>query len=81
MTRSSEDNMSAVAGEVNQMDVDYGKNFKILNPNDQIKGKTRKHISRLDMSVALRFVSFQNCRQSCGTSQQIEVTSSSMQID
>jgi hypothetical protein len=50
MTRSSEDNMSAVAGEVNQMDVDYGKNFKILNPNDQIKGKTRKHISRLDMT-------------------------------
>jgi hypothetical protein len=44
MTRSTEDNMSAVAGEVNQMDVDYGKNFKILNPNDQIKGKTRKHI-------------------------------------
>lgn len=38
MTRSSEDNMNSVAGEVNQMDVDYGKNFKILLPNDQIKG-------------------------------------------
>lgn len=44
MTRSSEDNMNAVAGEVNQMDVEYGKNFKILLPNDQIKGKKRKHI-------------------------------------
>lgn len=39
MTRSSEDNMQAVAGEVNQMDVDYGKNFKILTPNFQIKGE------------------------------------------
>lgn len=39
MTRSSEDNMGAVAGEVNQMDIDYGKNFKILSPNDQIKGE------------------------------------------
>lgn len=39
MTRSSEDNMNAVAGEVNQMDTSYGKNFKILLPNDQIKGK------------------------------------------
>jgi hypothetical protein len=39
MTRSSDDNMASVADEVNQMDTDYGKNFKILNPNDQIKGK------------------------------------------
>jgi hypothetical protein len=39
MTRSSDDNMASVAGEVNQMDADYGKNFKILNPNDQIKGE------------------------------------------
>lgn len=39
MTRSSDDNMASVADEVNQMDTDYGKNFKILDPNDQIKGK------------------------------------------
>lgn len=40
MTRSKEDSlMNAVAGEVNQMDVDYGKNFKILLQNDQIKGE------------------------------------------
>lgn len=39
MTRNKEDNvMNAVAGELNQVDVDYGKNFKILLPNDQIKG-------------------------------------------
>jgi hypothetical protein len=38
--------MNAVAGEVNQMDVDYGKNFKILLPNDQIKGKSYEHIYR-----------------------------------
>lgn len=38
--------MKAVAGEVNQMDVEYGKYFKILLPNDQIKGETSgKHIS------------------------------------
>lgn len=37
--------MNAVAGEVNQMDVEYGKNFKILLPNDQIRGKNREHIS------------------------------------
>lgn len=43
MTRSSEDNMSAVAGEVKEMDVDYGKNFKILLPNDQIKGESTFH--------------------------------------
>lgn len=40
MTRSSEDNMASVADEVNKMDTDYGKNFKILLPNDQIKGKS-----------------------------------------
>jgi hypothetical protein len=45
MTRSSDDNMANVADEVNQMDTDYGKNFKILNPNDQIKGK----LSRRDI--------------------------------
>lgn len=39
MTRSSEDNMNAVASEVNQIDVGYGKNFKIINQNDNIKGK------------------------------------------
>lgn len=45
MTRSNEDNvMNAIAGEVNQADI--GKNFKILLPNDQIKGKTLKHISK-----------------------------------
>ncbi|CRL06640.1 CLUMA_CG019562, isoform A [Clunio marinus] len=37
MTRSTEDNMNAVASETNQMDTDYGKNFKILLPNHQIK--------------------------------------------
>jgi hypothetical protein len=37
--------MASVADEVNQMDTDYGKNFKILNPNDQIKGK----LSRRDI--------------------------------
>lgn len=45
MTRSTEDNMASVAAEVNQMDTDYGKNFKILMPNDQIKGKFTAHIS------------------------------------
>lgn len=56
MTRSSEDNMSAVAGEVNQMDVGLGKNFKILDPNDQIKGETRKHISRHNMTSQLHCI-------------------------
>lgn len=39
MTRSTEDNMSVVVNEANQMDTEYGKNFKILDPNDQIKGE------------------------------------------
>lgn len=39
MTGSSENNMESVAREVNQLDVDLGKNFKILPPNDQIRGK------------------------------------------
>lgn len=39
MTGSSENNMASVAKEVNQMEVDLGKNFKILAPNDQIRGK------------------------------------------
>lgn len=38
MTGSSENNMDSVAQEVNQMEVEYGKNFKILRPNDQIRG-------------------------------------------
>lgn len=38
MTGSSENNMDSVAKVVNDMDVDYGKNFKILRPNDQIRG-------------------------------------------
>lgn len=42
--------MNAVAGEVNQMDVDYGKNFKILLPNDQIKGNTKK--AHLNITVS-----------------------------
>ena len=32
--------MNNVADEINKMEVDYGKNFKIIPPNDQIKGKT-----------------------------------------
>lgn len=55
MTRSSEDNMNAVASEVNQMDVDYGKNFKILLPNDQIKGE--KHDSTLFSICSTSFYS------------------------
>lgn len=39
MTGSAENNMEGVAREVNTMDVDLGKNFKILYPNTQIKGK------------------------------------------
>lgn len=39
MTGSSEISMESVAKEVNQMDVELGKNFKILDPNDQIRGK------------------------------------------
>lgn len=39
MTRSSEDNMDSVANETSTMDVDYGKHFKVLTPNDQIKGR------------------------------------------
>ncbi|KAG5678220.1 hypothetical protein PVAND_007912 [Polypedilum vanderplanki] len=37
MTRSSDNNMGNVSAEVNQMDVDFGKNFKVLRPNDQIR--------------------------------------------
>jgi hypothetical protein len=44
MTGSSENNMDSVAQEVNQMEVEYGKNFKILRPNDQIRGNFNKHI-------------------------------------
>lgn len=58
MTRSSEDNMKAVADETNQMDVEYGKYFKILLPNDQIKGKTRQahFISLLATSIFSLFI-------------------------
>lgn len=38
MTRSSESNMNNVAAEVNQMDAEFGKNFKILYGNDQVRG-------------------------------------------
>lgn len=78
MTRSSEDNMNAVAGEVNQMDTSYGKNFKILLPNDQIKG----NYSQAHFSSRLRYknISSQSFRQSCVTRTQTEVTSNSMQI-
>lgn len=38
MTGSSEISMESVAMKVNQMDVELGKNFKILDPNDQIRG-------------------------------------------
>lgn len=41
MTGSSEISMESVAKEVNQMDVELGKNFKILDPNDQIRGKIK----------------------------------------
>lgn len=47
--------MNAVAGEVNQMDVDYGKNFKILLPNDQIKGEI---VSTLSVSNDERKILF-----------------------
>lgn len=57
MTRSSEDNMASVAGEVNQMDTDYGKYFKILLPNDQIKGDFNKHIV-WNFSFLLRYQKF-----------------------
>lgn len=41
MTRSTDDNSlpSSVSNELSQFDIDLGKNFKILYPNDQIKGK------------------------------------------
>ena len=39
MTGSSENNMASVAHEVNQAEVDFGKNFRVLPSNDQIKGK------------------------------------------
>lgn len=58
MTRSSEDNMANVAVEVNQMDTDYGKHFKILLPNDQIKGNFNKHIVRNFFFVALSKICF-----------------------
>lgn len=32
--------MSNVADEINKLEAEYGKNFKIIPPNDQIKGKT-----------------------------------------
>lgn len=41
MTRSTDDNNlpACVSNELNQFDIDNGKNFKILPSNDQIKGK------------------------------------------
>lgn len=78
MTRSSEDNMMAVAGEVNQMDVDYGKNFKILLPNGQTKGENLKHISSHNNVVTQ--VNLQNSRRFSATKAQAEVTSSFMPI-
>lgn len=47
MTGSSENNMESVAKEVNQMEVNYGKNLKILRPNDQIRGENGKHIFKM----------------------------------
>lgn len=58
MTRSSEDNMNAVAAEANQMDVDYGKNFKILLPNDQIKGKYVTSTFSFRLTAAYIFLIF-----------------------
>jgi hypothetical protein len=37
MTGSSADSNS-IAAEVDQMEAEYGKNFKVLMSNDQIKG-------------------------------------------
>lgn len=39
MTRSSENNMNNVAEEINKLEAEYGKNFRIIPPNDQIKGE------------------------------------------
>jgi hypothetical protein len=38
MTGSSENNMNNVAEEVNQMDAEYGKNFKIITASNSLKG-------------------------------------------
>lgn len=40
MTGSAESNMINVVDEINKLEAEYGKNFKIIPPNDQIKGKT-----------------------------------------
>lgn len=45
MTGSADNNIDSVAQEVNQMEVEYGKNFKILRPNDQIRGNIRSTFS------------------------------------
>lgn len=74
MTRSSEDNMNAVAAEVNHMDVDYGKNFKILSPNFQIKGECEEKAHFPSPTPKL---SFQSSRQSYATRTRTEATSSS----
>lgn len=50
MTRSSDDNSlpSNVTAELNQFEVDFGKNFRILMPNDQIKGeKVKAHFTTI----------------------------------
>lgn len=59
MTRSKEDNaaMNKATSEMNQTEVDFGKNFKILLPNDQIKGKTSKHIVRSWQEVSFQYFS------------------------
>lgn len=35
------DEINGVAVEAESMDTEYGKNFKILPTNDQVKGKTK----------------------------------------
>lgn len=50
MTRSSENNMNNVASEISKLEAEYGKNFKIIPPNDQIKGK---HIASQFLGIKL----------------------------
>lgn len=79
MTGSSESNMSNVVDEINKLEAEYGKNFKIIPPNDQIKGKTMCFL--LLIMVFINIYSLQNCKLYYEIKIHQEVTLNSTQID
>lgn len=79
MTGSSEKNMESVAQEVNQMEADYGKNLKILRPNDQIRGEICQ--STFLKENFMKEIKFQNFKRSSVIKTRREATLNFMLID